>query len=109
MTQETHMDQPNPLVPGQIVRSKAGHDKGTVFLVLEIADAKHVWVTNGAQRPLARPKKKRVMHLQPYRDKISGIETMKQDTSWNDAKVRELLAPYTGNRRRRENVIKRCN
>lgn len=97
MTQEARMDQPNPLMTGQIVRSKAGHDKGMVFLVLEIADAKHVWVTNGAQRPLERPKKKRVMHLQPYREVISRFETMKRDPSFDDAKVREILAPYTGN------------
>lgn len=28
----------NDLVPGQIVKSKAGHDKGCVFFVVEVLD-----------------------------------------------------------------------
>ncbi len=88
------MDQPNPFQPGQIVRSKAGHDKGTIFLVLDVCDAKHVCVVDGRRRSLARPKTKRVIHLQPYRAVIPDFKTMKTDVNWNDAKVRKLLAPF---------------
>lgn len=94
MTFEANMDQPCPFVPGQVVRSKAGHDKGRIFLVLEICDAKHVLVVDGRARTLARPKKKRVVHLQPYRAVMPDFKTMKEDAAFDDAVIRKCLAPF---------------
>ncbi|WP_083428183.1 KOW domain-containing RNA-binding protein [Murdochiella vaginalis] len=94
MTLEANMDQPCPYVPGQVVRSKAGHDKGKVFLVLDRCDAKHVHVVDGRTRTLAHPKKKRVIHLQPYRAIVSDLQTMKGDAALDDATIRKWLAPY---------------
>ena len=34
----------NDLVPGQIVKSKAGHDKGCVFFVVEVLDDEYVLI-----------------------------------------------------------------
>lgn len=96
MTLEARMDQPNPFVPGQVVRSKAGHDKGSVFLVLDIVDAKHVLVVDGRKRPVERPKKKRMIHLQPYRSVLSDVGTMKANNALDNEAVQSLLAPFTG-------------
>ena len=94
MTLESNMNQPCPLVPGQVVRSKAGHDKGKVFLVLDCCDAKHVHVVDGRTRTLAHPKKKRVIHLQPFRAVVSELQTMSEEAVFNDAAIRKWLAPY---------------
>lgn len=56
----------NPLVPGQIVKSKSGHDKGDVFFVVEVIDNDHVLIADGDRRRSENPKKKKVKHLQPY-------------------------------------------
>lgn len=56
----------NRLVPGQIVRSKAGHDKDCIFFVTEIIDENYVFVADGDVRKIESPKKKKVKHLQPY-------------------------------------------
>ncbi|MGM0652060.1 MAG: KOW domain-containing RNA-binding protein [Bacillota bacterium] len=54
------------LKPGQLVRSLAGRDKGKHYLVLEKLDHKHVLLVDGRSRPIARPKKKNIVHLQHY-------------------------------------------
>ena len=56
----------NDLVPGQIVKSKAGHDKGCVFFVVRVLDDEFVLIADGDRRKYDSPKKKKVKHLQPY-------------------------------------------
>lgn len=92
------------LRPGQIVRSKAGRDRGDVFVVFEILDAKHVSVVDGRRRPLERPKRKRVLHLQPANKIVEDFETMKAEQSLNDARIRAMLRPYTGGEEEAQHV-----
>jgi len=54
------------LTPGQLVRSKAGRDKGKHYLVLKVIDQTRVLLVDGGDRPIKRPKKKNMAHLQPY-------------------------------------------
>ena len=56
----------NPLVPGQIVKSKSGRDKGDVFFVVEVIYDDYVLIADGDRRKSENPKKKKVKHLQPY-------------------------------------------
>ena len=58
----------NDLVPGKIVKSKAGHDKGCVFFVVEVLDDDYVLIADGDRRRYDSPKKKKVKHLQPYNE-----------------------------------------
>lgn len=60
------MKNGNDLKPGQIVKSKAGHDKGNVFFVVAILDDDHVLIADGDRRKSDNPKKKKIRHLQPY-------------------------------------------
>jgi len=62
----------NDLVPGQIVKSKAGHDKGCVFFVVEVLDDDYVLIADGDRRKYDSPKKKKVKHLQPY-NKVNDV------------------------------------
>ncbi len=54
------------LVPGQIVKSKSGHDQGNVFFVVEVLDDDYVLIADGDRRKSENPKKKKVKHLQHY-------------------------------------------
>ncbi|MDR1892075.1 MAG: KOW domain-containing RNA-binding protein [Oscillospiraceae bacterium] len=47
---------------GRVVRSKAGRDKGR-FLVIVRLDGEKVYVCDGKERPIGRPKPKNPKHL----------------------------------------------
>ena len=47
---------------GQIVCSRSGRDKG-YFMVIVSEDDRYVYVCDGKERPLERPKRKNVKHL----------------------------------------------
>lgn len=49
----------NPLVPGQIVKSKSGRDKGDVFFVVEVIDDDYVLIADGDRRKSENPKRKK--------------------------------------------------
>ena len=47
---------------GRLAISKAGHDKGTVYIITnEDADNYYLW--EGKQKPVERPKKKNKRHI----------------------------------------------
>ena len=48
---------------GYLVTSKAGHDKGKVFLIIAEED-EYVWLADGKTRTQANPKKKKKKHVQ---------------------------------------------
>jgi ribosomal protein L14E/L6E/L27E len=80
---------------GQIVKSRAGRDKGRIFIICDVLDANYVWVCDGDLRKLSAPKKKKVRHLVIYNtvltefaDKVRGNENL------NDAFVRTILVPF---------------
>lgn len=66
------MQQKMKLVPGQIVRSLAGHDKDSIFFVVGIVDDYSVLIADGDRRRIESPKRKKAKHLQPY-DRISDV------------------------------------
>ncbi len=52
-----------PLHEGEIVRSRAGRDRGRAFVVLKLLDEDYVLLVDGRLRTLERPKKKKRRHL----------------------------------------------
>lgn len=73
----------NRFSPGQVVISKSGRDKGRWFLVTELLDDQFVHLVDGKLRRLAKPKRKKIIHLQAthYHSDIL------KDHLLNDAKV----------------------
>ncbi len=49
---------------GQIVRSKAGHDKGDFQVILSL-EPPYAVVCDGRRRTLEKPKRKKLIHLAP--------------------------------------------
>ena len=60
---------------GMLARSKAGHDKGHVYVILNVEDA-YVYLADGSIRTLAKPKKKKKKHVQLILEKheLSNID-----------------------------------
>ena len=48
---------------GMFATSKAGHDRGVLYLISK-TEGEYVWLTDGRLRPLDKPKKKKLKHIQ---------------------------------------------
>lgn len=61
---------------GSMVISKAGHDKGQNFIILE-ADSEYVYLSDGKFRTVEKPKKKKKKHVQCIHYKDENIRNKK--------------------------------
>ena len=57
---------------GQFVTSKAGHDKGTLYVVSNLEE-EFVYLCDGRLKLLASPKKKRMKHVQPINEAVDAV------------------------------------
>jgi ribosomal protein L14E/L6E/L27E len=48
---------------GMLAKSKAGHDKGHVYVIFDVDDA-YVYLVDGVIRTIEKPKKKKKKHVQ---------------------------------------------
>ena len=72
---------------GRIVCSKAGRDKGCFMVVVE-SEENYVLVCDGKERPLERPKRKNIKHLQ-FTNTVLGNESYK-----TNKQLKKALAVY---------------
>lgn len=71
---------------GLLVRSKAGHDTGKVYIIVE-SDKNCAYIADGRIRTLANPKKKKFKHLQII-NREYPIEHM------DDVQIKRILKEY---------------
>ena len=89
------MDSTSDITVGQVVKSRAGRDKGNIFLVWSILDDAHVLIVDGDIRKLDNPKKKKVKHLTVYNTVLEELEyKQKNNIKINNAYIRKLLEPF---------------
>lgn len=77
---------------GTICRTLAGRDKGKYFVVSEVLEGEYVHLADGKNRKLAKPKRKKRMHLRPCGAVSEELEQALQQGDALDARVREALA-----------------
>ncbi len=80
----------NSSVIGRIVKSGAGRDKDKFMVVCNI-DGEFVYLVDGKERKLEKPKKKRLKHIYP----TNTVIDMQNIT---DKKLRCIIAEYTAKR-----------
>jgi ribosomal protein L14E/L6E/L27E len=89
------MDSSDEIAIGQVVKSRAGRDKGRIFLVLDTIDHEHLLVVDGDLRKLDKPKKKKVKHLIIYNTVVDGLNyKLENKMKINNAYIRKLLEPF---------------
>ena len=49
---------------GRLVKSVSGRDSGRYFIIKEIVDGDYVYITDGMLRKIAKPKRKKLKHLE---------------------------------------------
>lgn len=75
---------------GQMVRSIAGRDNGTAYVVVR-TDGNYVYVADGAIRKLENPKKKKFKHIQGSYNISEGITAGLADGSIENYMIRRFL------------------
>ena len=89
------MDSTSDITLGQVVKSRAGRDKGRIFLVLAIIDDQHLAIVDGDLRKLDNPKKKKIKHLIVYKTLLPEIKfKLENNVKLNNAYIRKLLEPF---------------
>ncbi|WP_434578447.1 RNA-binding protein [Thermoanaerobacterium thermosaccharolyticum] len=80
---------------GRIVKSKAGRDKNRIFVIVGVADEKHVFIADGDLRKIEKPKKKKLIHLQKYNEVDETIreKILKGETVTN-AEIMDALKQF---------------
>ena len=63
----------NVFIKGRLVKSLAGRDKGYILAVITV-DEKTVSLCDGKERPLNRPKKKNIRHIEPLESVLTAQE-----------------------------------
>lgn len=81
-------------VVGQLVFSKSGHDKGKLFIVMDIKD-EYLYLADGKVRKIEKPKKKKVKHVQKVNYVVDGIkEKIQEESKLNNADLRKAVNQY---------------
>ena len=79
---------------GCFARSIAGHDKGTVYVIIS-ADAEYVYLSDGRLKTIDKPKKKKIKHMQLANIKDSNIESkQKKQIKLIDEDIKRAIKIY---------------
>ena len=79
---------------GQVVISKAGRDKGDVFIIYNIEGA-YLYLVDGKSRLLESPKKKKMMHIQPTKTVDTALQKAILEKKYiKDADFRAALKSF---------------
>ena len=82
-----------PILPGYVVFSKKGRDKGRYFVVLYSLDADFVMVADGDTRKIGHLKKKRRKHLTACPWEFPELAEKYQAGRLLDSDIRKVLFP----------------
>lgn len=77
--------------PGDVVRSTAGRDAGYAFVVVAL-EPRGVRLADGRYRPVAKPKRKNVRHVQFTGHRVTQVGIiLPPDGQWRDEDLRRAL------------------
>lgn len=80
------------LIKGSFCSSKAGHDTGTVYIVVE--DQGGIYVCDGRYRRLSNPKRKNPVHLQPINYKDEALMSRLEAGRLRDEDIKYSIKNY---------------
>lgn len=75
---------------GFLVRSRAGHDLGEIYLVIS-EDEKYAYLADGKYKKTDKPKKKNKKHLALL---VNGYERVSEAVTPEDIKISKLIREY---------------
>lgn len=77
---------------GMYARSKAGHDKGILYLIVG-EDKESVYVCDGRTKKIEHPKRKNKKHVQPVKQYCSEglLQRLKEGKTVQDEEIRKSI------------------
>lgn len=79
------------LEKGMLAISKAGHDKGCWYVVLNIEGTEAVLV-NGKNRGIEKPKRKKRKHLQPVNEVPENLrKKLQKNEPWTNEEIKRAI------------------
>ena len=79
------------LKKGMLAISKAGHDKDCRYVVLNI-EGTYAYLVNGKNRTMDRPKRKKLMHLQPVNEVPELLqEKLQKEEAWTNEEIKRAI------------------
>ena len=77
---------------GRLAFSKAGHDKGRLYLIIR-QEGERVWLADGRTRGVLSPEKENRKHIQPAGQEFSEEEVASffENPAWADNRIRETI------------------
>ncbi|MDR3564674.1 MAG: KOW domain-containing RNA-binding protein [Negativicutes bacterium] len=80
---------------GQLVRSKAGRDRGQVYLVVGFAEISLLLLANGRDRKVTKPKKKNIRHISVLKSIDKGVAAkIACDQAATDEEIRHAISAW---------------
>lgn len=80
---------------GFLARSKAGHDKNKVYIIIEETE-EYVFLSDGLYKPFQAPKKKKKKHIQVIKKEASPqlIQRLLKKEAVNDEEIKRTIKLY---------------
>lgn len=88
--------KPTETITGMFAFSKAGHDKGSIYIIIEETQ-EYVYLADGWIKTLANPKKKNRRHIQVIKkdtDKELADRLLQTDDSVTNEEIRRAIKLY---------------
>ncbi len=76
-----------------LAKSKAGHDKNHLYVIIQ-DEGDYYIVANGTTKTLAKPKKKKKIHLQLIKNIPSTVLEEAKDKVLDDVLIKRILKVY---------------
>lgn len=83
---------------GEFAKSKAGHDKDEIFIIINIED-EYVYLVDGKNRNIEKPKKKKMKHIQPIHYIDSELQNkLNSNVKLQNEDIKRALKCYKANK-----------
>lgn len=80
---------------GRVVFSRSGRDSGRYYIITALVDKDYVMIADGKVRMLAKPKKKKIKHLNLHEEVLTLIgEKLKADKKVYDKELGSALRAF---------------
>ncbi|MBR5579389.1 MAG: hypothetical protein IKW28_10405 [Lachnospiraceae bacterium] len=85
---------------GYLATSKAGHDKGKVFVIIA-EENEYLWIADGKARTVLHPKKKKKKHVQIIKvlEDDHVIQSLKDGKTVKEEDIRRIIKLYLNKQR----------
>ena len=83
-----------PIVKGMFARSLAGHDKGKLYVISDVQEP-YVFLVDGKIRTANRPKKKKLIHVQPDYEMTDAVRDEDIRKALKEISFKEFKEDYS--------------